>query len=140
VAAGTLLIGVAIGGYVLMHVFFFGVPHFTMATPMGKSEIGYALSILLLVGLGAHSISRELKERRAQRRPLTPAAAGTLLICVAIGGYVLMHVFFFGVPHFTMATPMGKSEIGYALSILALAGLGAHSISRGLKERRAQRL
>jgi len=72
--------------------------------------------------------------------PLTPVAAGTLLIGVAIGGYVLMHVFFFGVPHFTMATPMGKSEIGYALSILLLVGLGAHSISRGLKERRAQRL
>ena len=72
--------------------------------------------------------------------PLTPTAAGTLLICVASGGYVLMHVFFFGVPHFTLATPMGKSEIGYALAILVMVGIGVHSIFRGIKDRRVQRL
>ena len=72
--------------------------------------------------------------------PLTPTAAGTLLICVAVGGYVLMHVFFFGVPHFTLATPMGKSEIGYALSILVMVAIGVHSIYRGIKDRRVQRL
>jgi hypothetical protein len=69
--------------------------------------------------------------------PLTPIAAGTLLICVAVGGYVLMHVFFFGVPHFTLATAMGKSEIGYALSILVMVGIGVFSIYRGFKGRRA---
>jgi hypothetical protein len=68
---------------------------------------------------------------------LTPTAAGTLLICVAVGGYVLMHVFFFGVPHFTLATTMGKSEIAYALSILLLVGIGAHGIYRGIRGRRA---
>ena len=65
--------------------------------------------------------------------------SGILLICVAIGGYVLMHVFFFGVPRFTLATPMGKSEIAYALSNLALAGFGVHRIYRGIRDRRVQR-
>jgi hypothetical protein len=69
--------------------------------------------------------------------PLTPTAAGTLQICIAVGGYMLMHVFFFGVPRFTFATPMGKSEIAYALSNLALVAIGVHSIYRGIKDRRA---
>ena len=63
-------------------------------------------------------------------------ASGTSLICVGVGGYVLMHVFFFGVPHFTMATPMGKSEIGYALAVLVLVGIGVHGIYRGIKDKR----
>jgi hypothetical protein len=72
--------------------------------------------------------------------PLTPTAAGTLLICVAVGGYVLMHVFFFGVPRFTLAAPMGKSEIGYALSIVVLVGIGVLGIYRGIRGRRVQGL
>ena len=64
-------------------------------------------------------------------------AAGQGLILGTIVSYGLMHVFFFGVPHFTLATRMGKGEIFYALSNLVLIGIGLYSILRGRRERRS---
>jgi len=43
-----------------------------------------------------------------------------------------MHVFFFGIPHFTTTTDMGKAEIGYALANLALACFGTYLLCRSL--------
>lgn len=40
-------------GYTYMHVVFFGVPHFALNTPMGRIEINYLLSNLVLIGFGA---------------------------------------------------------------------------------------
>ncbi len=50
------MIGLQIVSYTIMHVFFFGVPHFTLTTLKGRSEIGYTLSCLLLMGFGAFFI------------------------------------------------------------------------------------
>jgi hypothetical protein len=69
-------------------------------------------------------------ERRFPRELIGPI----LLLSASIGGYTLMHVFFFGVPHFTTSTGMGQSEIGYAVSNLAVAGFGFYGLYRGLKQ------
>ena len=67
----------------------------------------------------------------AKRRWLSrPFLGGLALVLVAVGGYVVMHVFFFGVPRFTWSTAMGKSEIAYSLANLALVAIGVHSMLR----------
>ena len=68
-------------------------------------------------------------ERRFPRELI----GGILLLCTSVGGYTLMHVFFFGIPHFTTTTDMGKAEIGYALANLALACFGTYLLCRSLR-------
>ncbi len=63
VAGGLLLICGSIASYVYMHVIFFGVPHFNLNTLRGRSEIGYTLSSLVLVGIGAYAILHTLRAR-----------------------------------------------------------------------------
>jgi len=58
-------------------------------------------------------------------RAICGIAGGALLVFNTIAGYAEMHFEFFGAPHLTMNTPMGRSEIMYALSTLMLAGCGA---------------
>lgn len=53
IAGGSLMICDVIFGYTYMHVVFFGVPHFALNTPMGRIEINYLLSNLVLIGFGA---------------------------------------------------------------------------------------
>ena len=66
IVAGQRVIGVAVISYTLMHVFFFGVPHFTFSTPMGRDEIGYTSVNLALVGLGLTQVYIGPKKRRKQ--------------------------------------------------------------------------
>jgi len=61
---------------------------------------------------------------------------GVLLICDSIASYVYMHDLFFGVPHFTLNSPRGRNEVGYALSSLALAGIGALGIYFSIRARK----
>lgn len=56
IVTGQRLIGVAVISYTLMHVFFFGVPHLTFGTPVGRDEIGYTSANLGLVGIGLFNI------------------------------------------------------------------------------------
>ena len=58
------------------------------------------------------------------------------MICNVIFSYTYMHVVFFGVPHFDLNTPKGRSELGYVLSNLALLGFGAFFIYLGVRARR----
>ncbi|MGI8741381.1 MAG: hypothetical protein ACR2NN_02195 [Bryobacteraceae bacterium] len=62
------------------------------------------------------------------------------MIFATVGGYTFMHAVFFGVPHFTLTTAMGKAEISMAVSNLVLLGFGIWGVSRGIKDRRAQDL
>ena len=65
IAAGQRLICFAVGAYALAHTFFFGVPHFprfALSTLVGKAEIVWAFTTLLLVGIGAHSIYSGTRE------------------------------------------------------------------------------
>ena len=64
IVAGQRVIGVAVISYTLMHVFFFGVPHFTFST--GRDEIGYTSVNLALVGLGLTQVYIGPKKRRKQ--------------------------------------------------------------------------
>jgi hypothetical protein len=63
-------------------------------------------------------------------------AAGIFMICLQVFSYTLMHAVFFGVPHFTLSTPLGRSEIAYTLSCLIAAGFGVFFIYSGTKARR----
>ena len=69
-------------------------------------------------------------------RAVAGIAGGSLMICNTIFFYTYMHVVFFGVPHFALNTPMGRSEIGYTLSNLAMFGFGAFFIYLGVSARR----
>ena len=59
--------------------------------------------------------------------------AGVTLSASGGGGYVLMHVFFFGVPNFDIATAAGTDGISYLASALVLVGIGIWSIWQGTK-------
>jgi hypothetical protein len=64
VAAGKFMIGLQVLSYTLMHVFLFGVPHFALCTPLGRSEIAYTLATLTLIAFGVHSIYSGTKAHR----------------------------------------------------------------------------
>ena len=57
--------------YTYMHVVFFGVPHFDRNTPMGRSELNYLLSNLVMVGFGAFFIYLGMRARRIALRDKT---------------------------------------------------------------------
>jgi hypothetical protein len=63
------LIGQTLVSYTLMHVFFFGIPRFEIATEQGKLEIGYTLSNLGVTIIAAFIIGQELLKRRKKTRP-----------------------------------------------------------------------
>lgn len=69
-------------------------------------------------------------------RSIAGIAGGSLMICDAIFSYAYMHVAFFGIPHFGLRTPMGRSELNYLLSNLVLVGFGAYFIYLGMRARR----
>jgi hypothetical protein len=64
VTVGIRVIQITAAGYLAMHVFFFGVPHFSLHTGMGRAEIGMAVTSLTSIALGAYGIYRELQSRR----------------------------------------------------------------------------
>ena len=63
-----------------------------------------------------------------------PIVSGIRLIAIVAATYILMHVFFFGVPIFTLNTEMGIAEIAYTASNLVVVGCGAYSIYQGRKQ------
>lgn len=65
VVAGRRLIVIVAGGYAFMHVFFFGLPSFDPTSVLGLAEIAYALSTLLLVGIGVRLMYRGRDAQRA---------------------------------------------------------------------------
>jgi hypothetical protein len=62
-------------------------------------------------------------------------AAGKFMICLQVASYTLMHALFFGMPHFTLRTSVGRSEIAYTLAILALIAFGIHFLYPRTKTR-----
>lgn len=69
-------------------------------------------------------------------RAIAGITGGLLIFCNVIFSYTYMHVVFFGVPHFALDTPMGRSEISYMLSNLAMIGFGAFFVYLGMRARR----
>ena len=59
--------------------------------------------------------------------------AGGILVCIAVMGYFVTHVFFLGMPVLNPATVRGRLELAYTLADLAIAGFGAYSIYCGFK-------
>jgi hypothetical protein len=72
-------------------------------------------------------------------RAFCGVVGGLLLVFNAIVGYATMHFAFFGAPHLTLSTPMGRSEIMYTLSTLMVAGWGVVFFYIGLRARRELR-
>ena len=68
-------------------------------------------------------------------RSVAGIAGGLLMICNVIFSYTYMHVTFFGIPHFSLDTPKGRSEINYLLSNLIMIGFGAFFIYLGMRAR-----
>jgi hypothetical protein len=93
------------------------------------------LYIMPLIDIGVVVAGGIAYKRSAWFRANTSLFAGLLLVCNSIGRYFYMHFVFFGVPQFTTKTPKGISEIGYALSSIALVGIGVYVIHRALRTR-----
>jgi hypothetical protein len=70
------------------------------------------------------------------RNPPDQVTVGIRMICVNSISYLAMHVFFFGVPRFSLHTWTGQAELGMAAANFALVALGAYSIYRGIQDRR----
>jgi len=69
-------------------------------------------------------------------RSIAGIAGGLLMICNVIFSYAYMHVAFFGVPHFSLEIPKGRSQINYVLSNLVMIGFGAFFTYSGMRARR----
>jgi len=67
IAGGLLLVCDAIVGYAYMHFAFFGAPRLTRSTPMGRTEIIYTLSTLMVAGFGVGLFYVGLRARREIR-------------------------------------------------------------------------
>jgi hypothetical protein len=68
-----------------------------------------------------------------------PGAMGWFAVLTGIGGYTWMHVFFFGVPHFSLSTEGGLIEIKYALSTLAYVAICVGASLYAVRQRRKAR-
>jgi hypothetical protein len=64
IVGGLLLICTTAVNYTYMHIDFFGAPHFALDTPKGRAEINYALSTLLVIGMGIFFLCLDVRTRR----------------------------------------------------------------------------
>src|ERR1022692_36253 len=75
IVVGAYLIGVTAVSYTGMRVVFFGVPHFA-DTGRGLIEMVYTAANLALIGIGAYSIFRGMRERRKGEAGKVPSHKG----------------------------------------------------------------
>ncbi len=75
---------------------------------------------------------------RMRGEPREQIVSGLQMIGVNAISYAILHVFFFGVPHFTFRTGQGIAEIGFTTCTFALVGMAVCAVYCGVRSRRTQ--